>query len=174
MSERIVELSAAELAAKLASGEVSSVDAVTAHLEQIEATDGTPLDAQDRSRGTDGLNAFLHRNREEALDVARGVDEARAKGEQLPELAGVPVAVKDLIVTKGQPTTAASRTPGKRLRASSTSSGKTFSPPVLITWLPRPSRVMAPSASTVAQSPGTDQRWPSKMRKVLADFSSSL
>lgn len=109
MSERIVELSAADLAAKLASGEVSSVDAVTAHLEQIEATDGTPLDAQDRSRGTDGLNAFLHRNREEALDVARGVDEARAKGEQLPELAGVPVAVKDLIVTKGQPTTAASR-----------------------------------------------------------------
>ena len=109
MSESIIELSAAELAAKLASGEVASVDAVQAHLDHIEATDGTALDAQDRSRGTDGLNAFLHRNTEEALRVAREVDEARANGEELPELAGVPVAVKDLIVTKGQPTTAASR-----------------------------------------------------------------
>ena len=109
MSEQIIELSAAELAGRLAAGEISSVDAVQAHLDQIEATDGAALDAEDRSRGTAGLNAFLHRNTEEALRVAREVDEARARGEELPELAGVPVAVKDLIVTKGQPTTAASR-----------------------------------------------------------------
>ena len=59
MSEQIIELSAAELAGRLAAGEVSSVDAVQAHLDQIEATDGAALDASDRSRGTDGLNAFL-------------------------------------------------------------------------------------------------------------------
>lgn len=84
MSEQIIELSAAELAGRLAAGEVSSVDAVQAHLDQIEATDGAALDASDRSRGTDGLNAFLHRNTEEALRVAREVDEARARGEELP------------------------------------------------------------------------------------------
>ena len=88
MGEQIIELSAAELAGRLAAGEVSSVDAVQAHLDQIEATDGAALDASDRSRGTDGLNAFLHRNTEEALRVAREVDEARARGEELPELAG--------------------------------------------------------------------------------------
>lgn len=109
MSERIVELSAADLAAKLASGDVSSVDAVNAHFEQIDATEGQAVDSADPHKGTDGLNAFLHRNREEALQVAQDVDQARANGEQLHELAGVPIAVKDLIVTKGQPTTAASR-----------------------------------------------------------------
>ena len=54
MSERIVELSAADLAAKLASGEVSSVDAVTSHLEQIEATDGTPLTPRTARAGPTG------------------------------------------------------------------------------------------------------------------------
>ncbi len=109
MSERIVELFAADLAARLASGDGASVDAVNAHFEQIDATEGHAVEPEDRHQGTDGLNAFLHRNREGALQVAREVDQARANGEQLHELAGVPIAVKDLIVTKGQPTTAASR-----------------------------------------------------------------
>ena len=109
MSESIVQLSAADLAARLAAGEVSSEEAVAAHFSHIDATDGTALDAGDRSRGTDGLNAFLHSNQREALEVAHEVDRARSRGEELPELAGVPVAVKDLIVTRAQPTTAASR-----------------------------------------------------------------
>ncbi|GLU85954.1 glutamyl-tRNA(Gln) amidotransferase subunit A [Kocuria sp. NBRC 114282] len=107
MSENIIELSAAELAQKLQAGEVTSVQAVQAHLDRITATDGAA--AQDRSHGKSGLNAFLHLNAEEALEVAAGVDRDRAEGKQLPPLAGVPIAVKDLIVTKGQPTTAASR-----------------------------------------------------------------
>ena len=108
MSE-IFKLSAAELAEKMAAGEVSSVEATQAHLDRIAATDGEALEAGNRAAGKSGLNAFLHVNTEEALAEARSVDEARAAGEQLPALAGVPIAIKDLIVTKGQPTTAASR-----------------------------------------------------------------
>lgn len=105
----IIKLSAAELAEKLKSSELSSVEVTRAHLERIEVTDGTALDETNRAAGKNGLNAFLHTNAEEALQVAEGVDKARAAGEELPEIAGVPIAVKDLIVTKGQPTTAASR-----------------------------------------------------------------
>ena len=50
----------------------------------------------------------------------------------------------------GTPTTTASRTPAWVLIASSTSSGNTFSPPVLMHTDPRPNKVMVPSASTVA------------------------
>ena len=74
----------------------------------------------------------------------------------------------------GRPTTAASRTSACRFRASSTSSGKTFSPPVLMHWLPRPRRFSVPSRFTVAQSPGIDQRRPSMTGKLLAVFSGSL
>ncbi|WP_144793891.1 Asp-tRNA(Asn)/Glu-tRNA(Gln) amidotransferase subunit GatA [Kocuria palustris] len=109
MSENIIELPAAELAQRLRAGEITSVQAVQAHLDRIEATDGRAVDDQDRSAGKTGLNAFLHVNAQEALEVAEQVDRDRAAGQELPELAGVPIAVKDLIVTKGQPTTAASR-----------------------------------------------------------------
>lgn len=108
MSE-LIKLSAAELAEKLKSGEVSSVEVTQAHLDRIEATDGAALDESNRAAGKAGLNAFLHINAEEALEVAAAVDKDRAAGETLPELAGVPIALKDLIVTKGQPTTAASK-----------------------------------------------------------------
>lgn len=108
MSE-LIKLTAAELAEKLAAGEITSVELTQAFLDHIAATDGTALDENNRAAGKSGLNAFLHLNAEEALEVARGVDEDRAAGKELPALAGVPIAVKDLIVTKGQPTTAASR-----------------------------------------------------------------
>ena len=108
MSE-LIKLSAAQLAEKLAAGEITSVELTQAFLDHIRATDGSALDENDRSAGKSGLNAYLHLNAEEALEVARGVDEDRAAGKELPALAGVPIAIKDLIVTKGQPTTAASR-----------------------------------------------------------------
>jgi aspartyl-tRNA(Asn)/glutamyl-tRNA(Gln) amidotransferase subunit A len=90
------ELSAAELAAKLAAGEVSSVEATQASLDRIDALDGE-------------LHCFLHVDAAGALAAARVVDARRAAGEPLHALAGVPIAIKDLLCTTGLPTTCGSR-----------------------------------------------------------------
>ncbi|WP_297081832.1 Asp-tRNA(Asn)/Glu-tRNA(Gln) amidotransferase subunit GatA [uncultured Demequina sp.] len=87
---------AAQMAAAMKAGEVTSVELTQAHLDRIAAVDGD-------------VHAFLHVNAEGALATAREVDEARAAGEELPPLAGVPIAVKDVLVTQGMPTTAGSR-----------------------------------------------------------------
>src|SRR5688500_5875089 len=54
-------------------------------------------------------NAYLHFSAERALNAARAVDEKLARGEDAGALAGVPVAVKDVIVTKDVRTTCGSR-----------------------------------------------------------------
>ena len=54
------------------------------------------------------LNAFLVETPDHALAAARAADEARARGEALSPLAGVPLGIKDLFCTAGVPTTAAS------------------------------------------------------------------
>ena len=92
----LTRLSAAALAARLAAGEVSSVEVTTAHLDRIAAVDPA-------------VHAFLYLNSADALATARDVDARRAAGEQVHALAGVPIAVKDIVVTRGMPTTAGSR-----------------------------------------------------------------
>jgi aspartyl-tRNA(Asn)/glutamyl-tRNA(Gln) amidotransferase subunit A len=95
-SNELTRLTAAELAAKIAGGEVSSVEATRAHLDRIHAVEGQ-------------VHAFLHLADEQALATAADVDARRARGEELPELAGVPVAVKDVMATKDMPSTSGSK-----------------------------------------------------------------
>lgn len=95
MSE-LIQLTAAELASKLATREVSSEEAVRAHLDRIAAVDGE-------------VGAFLATDAESSLAAARSIDTRRANGEALGELAGVPLAVKDVLVTTDMPSTSGSR-----------------------------------------------------------------
>ncbi|GAA2968743.1 Asp-tRNA(Asn)/Glu-tRNA(Gln) amidotransferase subunit GatA [Microbacterium schleiferi] len=91
----LTRLTAAELAASLVSGEISSVEATRAHLDRIAAVDAD-------------IHAFLHVS-DHALEVAAGIDARRAAGDDLHELAGVPLAIKDVLVTTDMPSTSGSR-----------------------------------------------------------------
>lgn len=92
----LVKKSALELAELLAAGRITSVELTTACLDRIEALNPK-------------LNAFLFVDREGALATAAEVDAKRAAGEDLHPLAGVPIALKDNMVTRGIPTTCASK-----------------------------------------------------------------
>ncbi len=92
----MIHQNAFQMAEALAKGEVSSVELTQAHLERIAAVD-------------DQVKAFLHVNREGALAQAQEVDARRKNGEKLSPLAGVPLALKDVLTQKGVPTTAGSK-----------------------------------------------------------------
>ncbi len=85
-----------ELLAHMERGEFSSVALCEAAFDRIAACD-------------DRVGAFLHVDREAALQQAAQVDDKRRRGAPLGRLAGLPVAVKDVICTRGQPTTCASK-----------------------------------------------------------------
>ena len=92
----LTKLSAAALSELLVSKQVSAVEATRAHLEHITAVD------------TD-LHAFLHVAGDAALNTAAEIDARRTAGEPLNPLAGVPIAIKDVLATQDMPTTAGSK-----------------------------------------------------------------
>ena len=109
MSADLTRQTAATLADMIASGEVSSREVTQAHLDRIAAVDGS-------------VHAFLHVSGELALAQADAVDRAIAAGDgpgagagvgaagaPLSPLAGVPLALKDIVVQRGVPTTAGSK-----------------------------------------------------------------
>jgi aspartyl-tRNA(Asn)/glutamyl-tRNA(Gln) amidotransferase subunit A len=96
MTSDLTRLTAAEIAQQIAAGDVSAVEVTQAHLERIGAVDGS-------------VRAFLYVDTDGAIDAAKAVDAKRAAGEPLSPLAGVPLAMKDVVVTKGLPTTAGSK-----------------------------------------------------------------
>lgn len=81
---------------QLQRGEVSARELTDQHLARIEAVDGT-------------VHAYLEVTAEQARAAADRVDAARVAGEPLPPLAGVPLAIKDNLCTKGVRTTCSSR-----------------------------------------------------------------
>jgi aspartyl-tRNA(Asn)/glutamyl-tRNA(Gln) amidotransferase subunit A len=88
----VIRLPAAELGARIAARELSAVEVARAHLDRIAAVD-------------ERVHAFLHVDTDGALAQARRVDAGEVSG----PLAGVPLALKDVIVTRDLPTTAGSR-----------------------------------------------------------------
>ncbi|MDO5740895.1 MAG: Asp-tRNA(Asn)/Glu-tRNA(Gln) amidotransferase subunit GatA [Ornithinimicrobium sp.] len=89
-------MTAVAMADALADGQITSVELTQAHLDRIE-------------RLNPALNAFLLVDAVGALATAADVDARRAAGEDLPRLAGVPIAVKDIACTQGLATTAGSK-----------------------------------------------------------------
>jgi aspartyl-tRNA(Asn)/glutamyl-tRNA(Gln) amidotransferase subunit A len=96
MSADLTRLTAADTAAKIAGGEVSAVEVAQAHLDRIAAVD-------------ERVHSFLQVDADGALAAAGAVDTARASGERLGPLAGVPLALKDVVVTKDLETTSGSK-----------------------------------------------------------------
>lgn len=95
-SGEVTGLSAAELVEKINAREVSAVEVTQAHLDRIAEVDGE-------------VGAFLHVGAPEALAAAQRADTAIAAGEAPSALAGVPVALKDVITTTDSPTTCGSK-----------------------------------------------------------------
>ena len=81
---------------QLQAGEVSSRELVDEHLQRLE-------------RSEPSLNAFVQVTADRARADADRVDRARAAGEDLGPLAGLPLAIKDNLCTRGVRTTCSSR-----------------------------------------------------------------
>ena len=96
MSEQIVKMTVGELSDRLATRDVSAVEAATAYLDKISELDGD-------------IGAYITVTAERALEQAAKVDKLRTEGEKLSPLAGIPAGIKDNICTKGIRTTCASR-----------------------------------------------------------------
>jgi aspartyl-tRNA(Asn)/glutamyl-tRNA(Gln) amidotransferase subunit A len=92
----MIEHTAAELLQLQSKGEASAESITRAFLSAISDRDPK-------------VKAFLHVDDESALNQARAIDAKRKRGETLGALAGVPIAIKDVLCISGQPTTCGSK-----------------------------------------------------------------
>jgi len=88
--------SLAELHAGISSGKTKATELANSYFERIAEINPA-------------LNIYLSLTKERALEAAAKIDALAAKGDKLPVLAGVPVGIKDVLVTKGAPATAGSK-----------------------------------------------------------------
>jgi aspartyl-tRNA(Asn)/glutamyl-tRNA(Gln) amidotransferase subunit A len=92
----LADATASESWADLIAGRVSSRELTQACLDRIARQDGK-------------IGAFLSVRKDQALTQAGEIDRRRRSGAAVGRLAGLPVAVKDVLCIKGEPTTCASR-----------------------------------------------------------------
>src|SRR6476661_5766373 len=91
-STDLTTLGASELAAAIARGDVSALDAVEAHIDRIERVNGA-------------LNAVVYSRYDAARAEARSADRRRTNGEPLGPLHGVPITLKECLDLAGAPST---------------------------------------------------------------------
>jgi aspartyl-tRNA(Asn)/glutamyl-tRNA(Gln) amidotransferase subunit A len=92
----MIDRTADQLRHAVRQGDVSAEKLTSAFLQGIRERDPQ-------------IKAFLHVDESAALEQARQVDAKRQRGEAMGPLAGVPVAIKDVLCTRGQPTTCGSK-----------------------------------------------------------------
>jgi fatty acid amide hydrolase len=90
--DTLTQLSAVELAARIARGEVSAVEAIEAHIARIEQVNPA-------------LNAVVVKRYDQARVEARAADERQAAGEPLDPLHGVPITIKESLDLAGTAST---------------------------------------------------------------------
>lgn len=96
ISMDLTSLAINELRQQLTAKKVSAEELVSAHLDRIETADKN-------------VRAYLTLSPERAMEQARKIDGMISAGDPLPPLAGVPMAVKDVISTRGLRTTCGSK-----------------------------------------------------------------
>ncbi|MHB8512320.1 MAG: Asp-tRNA(Asn)/Glu-tRNA(Gln) amidotransferase subunit GatA [Actinomycetota bacterium] len=96
MTSDLWKLDATQIASAIAKREVSALEVTQAHIARIDSLE-------------DSVNAFITRTPDHALQQAKAVDAKIEAGETLGPLAGVPLALKDVLCTDGITTTAGSR-----------------------------------------------------------------
>src|SRR5262249_17346821 len=92
----MIERSAGELLQLLAKGEIFAEHLAHEHLKAIRRLDPK-------------IKAFLHVDEESAIARAKEIDARRGRGQPVGALAGLPIALKDVLCTAGKPTTCGSK-----------------------------------------------------------------
>lgn len=93
---KIIDMSIIELRQAFLSGKLTYEEIVKSYLSHIKKVDRK-------------IAAYLYVDSKEAIEKAKAIDEKLKLGEPVGKLAGIPIAIKDNIVTKSMPTTCGSK-----------------------------------------------------------------